>query len=83
MNTNRPPFQTACAARAPDWNGSVVCPRLWAIVRKLPNAPCNPHLGYVEQGNYELYFGTAFDNVVAFAEGKPVNIANPEVLAGK
>jgi D-3-phosphoglycerate dehydrogenase len=47
---------------------------------KLPNALCTPHLGYVEQGNYELYFGTAFDNVVAFAEGKPVNIANPEVL---
>ena len=47
---------------------------------KLPNALCSPHLGYVEQGNYELYFGTAFDNVVAFADGKPVNIANPEVL---
>lgn len=47
---------------------------------KLPNALCTPHLGYVEKGNYELYFGTAFDNVVAFAEGKPVNIANPEVL---
>jgi D-3-phosphoglycerate dehydrogenase len=47
---------------------------------KMPNALCTPHLGYVEQGNYELYFGTAFDNVVAFADGKPVNIANPEVL---
>ncbi|HEY4372751.1 MAG TPA: D-2-hydroxyacid dehydrogenase family protein [Burkholderiales bacterium] len=47
---------------------------------KLPNAVCTPHLGYVEQGNYELYFGTALDNVVAFAEGKPTNIANPEVL---
>jgi D-3-phosphoglycerate dehydrogenase len=46
----------------------------------MPNALCTPHLGYVEQGNYELYFGTAFDNVVAFAAGKPVNIANPEVL---
>jgi D-3-phosphoglycerate dehydrogenase len=47
---------------------------------KLPNAVCSPHLGYVEQGNYELYFGTAFDNVVAYASGKPANIANPEVL---
>lgn len=47
---------------------------------KLPNALCSPHLGYVEQGNYELYFGVAFDNVVAFANGKPANIANPEVL---
>ena len=47
---------------------------------KLPNALCSPHLGYVEQGNYELYFGVAFDNVLAFANGKPANIANSEVL---
>ncbi|MDB5802694.1 MAG: 3-phosphoglycerate dehydrogenase [Betaproteobacteria bacterium] len=47
---------------------------------KLPNAVCTPHLGYVEQSNYELYFGTALDNVVAFIDGKPTNIANPEVL---
>jgi D-3-phosphoglycerate dehydrogenase len=47
---------------------------------KLPNAVCTPHLGYVEQSNYELYFGTALDNVVAFIDGKATNIANPEVL---
>lgn len=46
----------------------------------LPNALCSPHLGYVEQGGYELYFGAAFDNILAYAEGRPVNIANPEVL---
>ena len=27
----------------------------------LANALCTPHLGYVERDNYELYFGTAFD----------------------
>jgi hypothetical protein len=32
----------------------------------LPNALCTPRLGYVEKDNYELYFGSAFDNVVAF-----------------
>lgn len=47
---------------------------------KLPNAVCTPHLGYVEESNYELYFSTAFDNVVAFADGKPTNVANPETL---
>ncbi len=46
----------------------------------LPNALCTPRLGYVEKDNYELYFGSAFDNVVAFADGRPANIANPEVL---
>lgn len=33
----------------------------------LDNALCTPHLGYVERDSYELYFGQAFDNVVAFA----------------
>jgi D-3-phosphoglycerate dehydrogenase len=45
----------------------------------MPNAVCTPHLGYVERDNYELYFGTAFDNVVAFAAGRPQNLADPAV----
>lgn len=47
----------------------------------LPNALCTPHIGYVERDNYEHYFGTAFDNIVAFAQGQPRNLVNPEVLA--
>jgi D-3-phosphoglycerate dehydrogenase len=47
----------------------------------LPNAVCTPHLGYVEKDTYELYFGAAFDNVIAFAGGRPQNLANPEALA--
>lgn len=39
----------------------------------LPNALCTPHLGYVEQDSYELYFGQAFDAVNAFAKGAPIN----------
>lgn len=46
----------------------------------LPNALCTPHLGYVERDNYEKFYGSAFDNVLAFAAGKPANIANPEAL---
>ncbi len=47
---------------------------------KLENCICTPHLGYVEQNSYELYFGTAFDNVVNFAAGHPSAVANPTVL---
>lgn len=36
----------------------------------LDNALCTPHLGYVEKDSYELYFSQAFDQVVAFAEGR-------------
>jgi D-3-phosphoglycerate dehydrogenase / 2-oxoglutarate reductase len=35
----------------------------------MDNAVCTPHLGYVEKDSYELYFGQAFDNVIAFAGG--------------
>jgi D-3-phosphoglycerate dehydrogenase len=38
---------------------------------RLSNAICTPHLGYVEKDGYELYLGTAFDNLAAFSAGKP------------
>lgn len=47
---------------------------------RLENAVCTPHLGYVEQDSYELYFNAAFDNVLAFLAGNPTNIVNPEAL---
>lgn len=47
---------------------------------RLENAVCTPHIGYVEQDNYELYFSAAFDNVVNFVSGAPTHIVNPEAL---
>jgi D-3-phosphoglycerate dehydrogenase len=53
-----------------------------APLLKIPTVLATPHLGYVEQDSYELYFRTAFENVVNFAEGRPSNILNPEALGG-
>jgi D-3-phosphoglycerate dehydrogenase len=47
----------------------------------LDNVVCTPHLGYVERDGYEHYFGQAFDHVLAFAAGRPLNLLNPEVRA--
>ena len=47
---------------------------------RLENCICTPHIGYVEQDSYELYFGSAFDNVVNFIKGTPTNIVNPGAL---
>jgi D-3-phosphoglycerate dehydrogenase len=47
---------------------------------RLENCICTPHIGYVEQDSYELYFGSAFDNVVNFIKGTPSNIVNPGAL---
>jgi D-3-phosphoglycerate dehydrogenase len=51
-----------------------------APLLKIPTVLATPHLGYVEKDSYELYFRVAFENVVNFANGKPTNILNPEVL---
>ncbi len=47
---------------------------------RLENAICTPHIGYVEQDSYELYFGAAFDNIVNFIRKTPTNLVNPEAL---
>jgi D-3-phosphoglycerate dehydrogenase len=47
---------------------------------RLENAVCTPHIGYVEQDSYELYFGAAFENVVNFIHNTPTHLVNPEAL---
>lgn len=47
---------------------------------RLENCICTPHIGYVEQDSYELYFSAAFDNVINFIKGTPTNIVNPGAL---
>jgi len=46
----------------------------------LDNAVCTPHIGYVTRDEYELQFSDIFDQVVAYANGTPINVVNPEVL---
>jgi D-3-phosphoglycerate dehydrogenase / 2-oxoglutarate reductase len=47
---------------------------------RLENAVCTPHIGYVEQDSYEMYFGAAFDNIINFINQAPTGIVNPEAL---
>lgn len=47
---------------------------------RLENCICTPHIGYVEQDSYEMYFGAAFDNVINYLRGTPTNIVNPGAL---
>ena len=46
----------------------------------MENVICTPHLGYVTRDEYELQFSDIFDQINAFAGGKPTNVVNPEVL---
>jgi len=43
---------------------------------KMPNVLCTPHLGWAEWDTFELYFRECFEQIVAYAEGKPLRLAN-------
>ena len=49
----------------------------------MDNCICVPHLGYVERDSLEQMFETIFDQVVAYGEGKPINVLNPDALAAR
>jgi D-3-phosphoglycerate dehydrogenase len=48
----------------------------------MPNVVCTPHLGYVTRDEYEVQFVDIFDQINAYAAGKPINVINPDVLEG-
>ena len=48
----------------------------------LENVVCTPHIGYVTRDEYEVQFRDIFDQIVAYAAGKPINVVNPGVLGG-
>jgi D-3-phosphoglycerate dehydrogenase len=49
----------------------------------MDNVIAVPHLGYVEYGSLAHMFEGIFDNVVAYAEGKPINVQNPDALKAR
>ena len=46
----------------------------------LDNVVCTPHIGYVTRDEFELQFSDVFDQIVAYGEGRPINVVNPAVL---
>ena len=47
----------------------------------LPNVVATPHIGYVTRDEFEIQFADIFDQIVAYASGRPINVVNPEALA--
>jgi D-3-phosphoglycerate dehydrogenase len=41
------------------------------------NALCTPHIGYVTREEYDLQFADIFDQIVAWAKGRPIHVVNP------
>jgi phosphoglycerate dehydrogenase-like enzyme len=51
-------------------------PRPDSPFRSLPNVLATPHLGYVTEANYRVYYGEAADDVRAFLDGNPIRVVN-------
>jgi phosphoglycerate dehydrogenase-like enzyme len=43
-------------------------------LRSAPNTVLTPHLGYVSEGSYEIYFREAVEDIAAFLNGEPVRV---------
>jgi phosphoglycerate dehydrogenase-like enzyme len=48
--------------------------------RDLPNTVLTPHLGFTTVEGLHAFYQPALENILAFLDGKPVNLMNPEVL---
>jgi D-3-phosphoglycerate dehydrogenase len=46
----------------------------------MPNVICTPHLGYVTRDEYEIQFTDIFDQITAYAAGRPINVVNPDAI---
>ena len=47
---------------------------LWDPIRFAPHVVLTPHLGYVTEETYRVFYGDAAEDIVAFAKGSPVRV---------
>ena len=52
-------------------------------LRLLPNVTLSPHLGYVTREMLGAFYADTVEAVVAWLDGTPIRIANPEALQGR
>jgi phosphoglycerate dehydrogenase-like enzyme len=50
-------------------------------LRTAPNVVMTPHLGYGVQETWQGFYPQSLENALAFLDGKPVRVTNPEALA--
>jgi len=49
-------------------------------LRSLPNTVLTPHQGYCSREVYAQFYRESIENVLAFLDGKPIRVLNPEVV---
>ena len=91
VNTSRGPIVDAAALLAALRSGSIAGAALDVYdveplplsspLRSAPNVVLTPHLGYVTEDAYRVFYGEAAEDIVAFAKGSPVRVLSALRLA--
>ncbi len=84
VNTSRGPIVDSAALLAALRSGSIAGAALDVYdveplplsspLRSAPNVVLTPHLGYVTEDSYRVFYGEAAEDIVAFAQGAPVRV---------
>ena len=89
INTSRGPIVDAAALLAAVTERRIVAaldvfdrepPPANDPLRRAPNTVLMPHLGYGVQETWDGFYPQTLENALAFLDGKPVRVLNPEVL---
>ena len=51
-------------------------------IRSAPNTLLTPHLGFVMAENYQITFSQGVENIIAWLDGKPTRVIEPNAPAG-
>ena len=62
------------------WTSTTATAAAGHSLRSAPNTVLAPHLGYGVQETWEQFYPQCVENALAFLDGKPVRVTNPQAL---